>query len=100
MSTTGTAATRVATSGTTASGSTATGMGTMMRFIVRRNWLRMLIWLVVLAGMIPLVIDSQRELFPTQDARDAYARVANTPAIAALTGLPYAAGTLGGILNI
>lgn len=78
----------------------ATGMGTMMRFIVRRNWLRMLIWLVVLAGMIPLVIDSQRELFPTQEARDAYAQVANTPAIAALTGLPYAAGTLGGILNI
>lgn len=75
-------------------------MGIMVRFILRRNWLRMLIWLVVLAGMIPLVIDSQRELFPTQAARDAYAQVANTPAIAALTGLPYAAGTLGGILNI
>jgi ABC-2 type transport system permease protein len=78
----------------------ATGLGTMARFIVRRNWLRMLLWLVVLAGMVPLVIDSQRELFPTQEARDAYAQVANTPAVAALTGLPYAAGTLGGILNI
>ncbi|WP_349903858.1 ABC transporter permease [Parafrigoribacterium humi] len=76
------------------------GLGTMIRFIVRRNWLRMLVWLIVLAGMVPLVIDSQRELFPTQAARDAYAAVANTPAIAALTGLPYAAGTLGGILNI
>lgn len=86
------------TMGTTGMGTT--GMGIMVRFIVRRNWLRMLIWLVVLAGMIPLVIDSQRELFPTQEARDAYAQVANTPAIAALTGLPYAAGTLGGILNI
>jgi ABC-2 type transport system permease protein len=76
------------------------GLGVMVRFILRRNWLRMLIWLVVLAGMVPVVIDSQRELFPTQAARDAYASVANTPAIAALTGLPYAAGTLGGILNI
>ncbi|MEO6943220.1 MAG: ABC transporter permease [Lacisediminihabitans sp.] len=76
------------------------GLALMIRFIVRRNWLRMLIWLIVLAGMVPLVITSQRELFPTQAARDAYAAVANTPALAALTGLPYAAGTLGGILNI
>lgn len=76
------------------------GFGIMVRFILHRNWLRMLIWLIVLAGMIVLVIDSQRELFPTQADRDAYALVANTPAIAALTGLPYAAGTLGGILNI
>ena len=45
-------------SATATTGTTATGMLTMMRFIVRRNWLRMLIWLVVLAGMIPLVIDS------------------------------------------
>lgn len=78
----------------------STGYIIMVRFILRRNWLRMLIWLVVLAGMVVLVIDSQRELFPTQADRDAYAQVANTPAIAALTGLPYAAGTLGGILNI
>ncbi|WP_111720424.1 ABC transporter permease [Homoserinimonas sp. OAct 916] len=78
----------------------ALGVGILMRFILRRNWLRMLIWLIVLAGMVVLVIDSQRSLFPTQADRDAYAKVANTPAIAALTGLPYAAGTLGGILNI
>ncbi|MEO7123458.1 MAG: hypothetical protein ABI400_10155, partial [Lacisediminihabitans sp.] len=76
------------------------GLGLMVRFILRRNWLRMLIWLIVLAGMVPLVVDSQRALFPTQAARDAYAAIANTPAVAALTGLPYAAGTLGGILNI
>ncbi|MBX3067945.1 MAG: ABC transporter permease [Cryobacterium sp.] len=79
---------------------TLSGFWMLVWFIVRRNWLRMLVWLVVLAGMIPLVIDSQRELFPTQAAREAYAQVANTPAVAAMTGLPYAAATLGGILNI
>ncbi len=77
-----------------------TGFGIMVRFILRRNWLRMLIWLIVLAGMIVLVYQSQAELFPTQADRDQYAQIANTPAIAALTGLPYAAATLGGILNI
>ena len=76
------------------------GTPLLVRFIIRRNWLRMLIWTLVLAGMVLLVIQSQRAAFPTQADRDAYAAIANTPAVAALTGLPYAAGTLGGILNI
>lgn len=77
-----------------------TGFGLSVRFILRRNWLRLLIWALVLAIMIPIVYSSQQEAFPTQAARDAYANVANTPAIAAMTGLPYGAGSLGGILVI
>ena len=83
-----------------------TGSGTMtgfllsVRFILRRNWLRLALWAAVLAVMIPVVYDSQQQAFPTQAARDAYAQVANTPAVAAMTGLPYAAGSLGGILVI
>lgn len=79
---------------------TLVGLGNAVRFILRRNWLRLLIWAAVLAVMIPIVYDSQQQLFPTQAARDAYAQVANTPAVAAMTGLPYAAGSLGGILVI
>ncbi|HEX4402241.1 MAG TPA: ABC transporter permease [Galbitalea sp.] len=70
------------------------------RFLFRRNWLRMLVWLIVLAGLIAIVVVSQRQAFPTQADRTAYAAIANTPAVAALTGLPYAAGSLGGILII
>ncbi|MBX3099447.1 MAG: ABC transporter permease [Salinibacterium sp.] len=76
------------------------GFGLMIRFILRRNWVRMLVWTVVLAGMVALVVQTQRVAFPTQEDRDAYATIANTPAVAALTGIPYAASTLGGILNI
>lgn len=79
---------------------TLTGIGTAARFILRRNWLRLAIWTLVLASMIPIVYDSQQQAFPTQADRDAYAQVANTPAVAAMTGLPYAAGSLGGILVI
>ncbi|MHA7268961.1 ABC transporter permease [Arthrobacter sp. HLT1-20] len=79
---------------------TMTGFLLCVRFILRRNWLRLLVWAVVLAVMIPVVYDSQQQAFPTQAARDAYAQVANTPAVAAMTGLPYAAGSLGGILVI
>ena len=76
------------------------GWTTAAQFLFRRNWVRMLIWALVLAGLIAIVIVSQRQAFPTQADRTAYAAIANTPAVAALTGLPYAAGTLGGILNI
>lgn len=79
---------------------TMTGFWLSVRFILRRNWLRLLIWAAVLAVMIPVVYDSQQQAFPTQADRDAYAGVANTPAVAAMTGLPYAAGSLGGILVI
>ncbi|MFQ4149312.1 ABC transporter permease [Arthrobacter sp. LAPM80] len=71
-----------------------------VRFILRRNWLRLAIWAAVLAIMIPVVYSSQQEAFPTQADRNAYAGVANNPAIAAMTGLAYAAGSLGGILVI
>ena len=79
---------------------TMTGFLICVSFILRRNRIRLLVWIIVLAGMIPLVYDSQQQAFPTQAARDGYAQVANTPAVAAMTGLPYAAGSLGGILVI
>ncbi len=76
------------------------GWTTALQFLFRRNWVRMLVWVLVLAGLIAIVIVSQRQTFPTQADRTAYAAIANTPAVAALTGLPYAAGSLGGILII
>jgi len=76
------------------------GLGTAFGFLLRRNWLRMLVWVLILAGLIAIVVVSQRQAFPTQADRTAYAAIANTPAVAALTGLPYAAGSLGGILVI
>lgn len=93
-------ATRKRVPGVPSPASTLTGFWLCVRFIARRNWLRLLIWAAVLAVMIPVVYDSQQQAFPTQAARDAYAQVANTPAVAAMTGLPYAAGSLGGILVI
>lgn len=79
---------------------TYAGSAGIVRFLLRRNRLRLMIWTVVLVGMVALVYQSQQAAFPTQADRDAYARIANTPAVAALTGLPYAAGSLGGILTI
>ncbi|MGI9823382.1 ABC transporter permease [Agromyces sp. Marseille-Q5079] len=88
------------TPGHTSPVATFAGFPDLTAFILRRNWLRLALWIVVLVAMVAMVFESQRVAFPTQESRDAYAAVANTPAVAALTGLPYGAGTLGGILNI
>ena len=74
------------------------GLANMILLILSRNWLRLLVWTAALAGMIALVYESQRAAFPTQADREAYAMTADTPSVAALTGTPYAADTLGGIL--
>lgn len=76
------------------------GLGRVVLFDMRRSWLRMLIWAIALAAMVILVVEYQKTIFATQAERDAYAAIANTPAVASLTGLPYAAATAGGILNI
>ncbi|MDN5762128.1 MAG: hypothetical protein L0H41_07420 [Microlunatus sp.] len=76
------------------------GWRAMVGFVLRRNWLRLSVWTLALVAMIPLVFESQRAAFPTPADRQAYAAVANTPTVAALTGVPYAADTLGGILVI
>lgn len=76
------------------------GLGRILVFDVRRSWLRVVVWALVLAALVVLVVEYQQGIFPTQASRDAYAAIANTPSVAALTGLPYAAETAGGILNI
>ncbi|GAA1499099.1 hypothetical protein GCM10009628_41040 [Paeniglutamicibacter kerguelensis] len=69
-----------------------------MLLVFRHIRWRLLVWAVVITGMIPLANESQRATFPTPGDREAYAAIANTPLVAALTGTPYAADTFGGIL--
>ncbi len=72
------------------------GVGTMVRLIVRRNRVRLAVWVVVLVGMFSYIASYYQTLFPTQQSLDDFAAVSNTPGIKALTGLSAAADTLGG----
>ncbi len=72
------------------------GLGTMVRLVVRRNRVRLGVWVVVLVGMLAYVASYYRELFPTQTSLDDFAALSDTPGIRALTGLSPAADTLGG----
>lgn len=72
------------------------GLGTMVRLVLRRNRVRLAVWVVVLVGMLAYVASYYRETFPTQTSLDDFAALSDTPGIRALTGLSPAADTLGG----
>ncbi len=72
------------------------GLGTMVRFVVRRNRVRLSVWIVVIVGLFAYVGDYYKGLFTTQQALDDFAKLSNTPGIKALTGLAAAPATLGG----
>lgn len=72
------------------------GLGAMVRLVVRRNRVRLGVWVVVLVGMLAYVASYYREIFPTQTSLDDFAALSDTPGIRALTGLSPAADTLGG----
>lgn len=67
------------------------GLGRVVLFDMCRSWLRMLIWAIALAAFVISAVEYQKTIFATQAERDAYAAIANTPAVASLTGLPHAA---------
>ena len=75
---------------------TLAGLGVAVRLVVRRNRVRLAVWLVVLVGLFAYVGAYYTSLFTTQKALDDFAQVSDTPGIRALTGLAAAPNTLGG----
>ncbi|ACV78146.1 ABC transporter permease [Nakamurella multipartita] len=72
------------------------GLGAMIRLVLRRNRVRLIVWVVVLVGMYQYIVSYYKTVFPDQRALDAFATLSNTPGIKALTGLSPAASTMGG----
>jgi ABC-2 type transport system permease protein len=72
------------------------GLAAMVRLVLRRNRVRLLVWLVALAGMYQYIVSYYRSVFPNQQSLDDFAALSNTPGIKALTGLSPAASTMGG----
>ncbi len=75
---------------------TLAGTGAMVRLVVRRNRIRLLVWLVVLVGLFAYVEAYYADILDTQAALDDFALVSDVPSIKALTGLAAAPATLGG----
>ena len=75
---------------------TLAGTGTMIRFVLRRNRIRLLVWWLVIVGLFAYVEAYYHDIFRTQAALDDFAAISNVPSIKALTGLAAAPATMGG----
>lgn len=65
------------------------GTGTLVRFILRRDRVRLPIWIFATVGLVLSSVASLPDLFPTQADRQARADLADSPTFAALTGPGY-----------
>lgn len=74
--------------------STLTGFGRLVRFVLRRDRLRLPIWLVAIGGVILVSAASLPPLYPDQAAIDAYVSlIADNPALKAFGGPGYGFGS-------
>ncbi|WP_096186668.1 ABC transporter permease [Evansella halocellulosilytica] len=65
---------------------TFTGTGTMLRFILRRDRIRLPIWLIAITATIVIMLASFEGLYPTEAERQGMAVTMANPASIALTG--------------
>ena len=78
---------------------TLTGLGTLIRFVLRRDRLRIPIWILAIAGIILSSAAGVSEVYATQQELDAYAEsIGSNPAVVAMNGPPYALRTTGGVV--
>jgi len=67
-----------------------------MRFVWKRNWVRGLVWCIVIAGMVGFIADYYKGLFTTSCDLKQFADIAQAPSMASLVGIIDNPATLGG----
>lgn len=74
-----------------------TGTGALLHLYLRRDRVRVPVWIASLVGLMLVSVASVTDLYGTQESLDQFARIAESnPAVAALNGRPVALHTLGG----
>jgi ABC-2 type transport system permease protein len=76
---------------------TLANIGTLIRFVVRRERLRIPVYLLVMVALIASTAAQSEELYPTQAERNEYAAtVAGNPGLIAMVGPAYGVTNVGG----
>lgn len=73
-----------------AHGSSLAGTGALVRFHLRRDRIRIPVWIVAITGMTLAVNSSWQDLYSTPDQLRDIARTLNSPAMVAMVGINYA----------
>lgn len=66
--------------------STLSGTGRLARFIVRRDRIRLLVWIVAMAGLMVMFAASSKDLYPTPESLQARGSLMDSPLGAAFSG--------------
>jgi ABC-2 type transport system permease protein len=75
------------------------GTGGLTRLVLRRDRLRLTVWVLALVGITYVSGNAMGTTFPTQRSIDDYAAsVAGSPALVAMSGPPIAVDTLAGVV--
>jgi ABC-2 type transport system permease protein len=78
--------------------STLTGTGSLVRLILRRDRIRLPVWIVAILGLVYSSAAAVQGIYSTQAELDAYANtMGNSPAAIAFSGPPIALNTTGGV---
>jgi ABC-2 type transport system permease protein len=78
--------------------STLTGTGSLVRLILRRDRIRLPVWIVAILGLVSASASAVQGIYSTQAELDAYARtMGNSPGAIAFSGPPTALNTPGGV---
>jgi ABC-2 type transport system permease protein len=81
-----------------APGGTLTGTGSLVRLILRRDRIRLPVWIVAILGLVYASASAVQGIYSTQAELDAYARtMGNSPGAIAFSGPPIALNTTGGV---
>ena len=62
-------------------------LGVFTRFTLRRNWVRFLVWFLVIVGMLAFIVDYYQTLFVTQTALDDFVNTVNQPSLMFMVGI-------------
>ena len=74
-----------------------TATSALVRFILRRDRVRIAVWIIAIGALMLTTVASVKGLYPTQASLDRAAAAAeDNPAVLALNGPPYGLRTLGG----
>ncbi|MCL2735094.1 MAG: hypothetical protein FWD75_00490 [Propionibacteriaceae bacterium] len=62
-------------------------LATFTRFTVRRNWLRLVVWILIIVGMLAFIFDYYKTLFVDPKALQGFIDTVHSPSLLAMVGI-------------
>ena len=71
-------------------------LGTFTSFTLRRNWVRLFVWLLIIVGMLAFIIDYYKDLFTDQAQLQGFVDTVHSPGLLAMVGIISNPVSIGG----